>query len=179
MNTKLIRSVALGISIALGSTAAIAGHHEEKKMEKSQPTIVDIAASDDRFSTLVAAVKAADLVDTLNSSGPFTVFAPTNDAFAALPEGTLDTLLKPENKGKLTDILTYHVVSGEVPASAVVSLESAETVQGDTVDIKVSDGTVMIDGAKVVITDIKASNGIIHVIDAVILPETKTAASAR
>lgn len=179
MNNKLIRSIALGISIALGSTAAIAGDYAGKKTEKSQPSIVEVAASDERFSTLVAAVKAADLVDTLSSSGPFTVFAPTNDAFAALPDGTLDTLLKPENKGKLTDILTYHVVSGEVPASKVVSLSSAETVQGDTVDIKVSDGSVMVDGAKVVITDIKASNGIIHVIDSVILPETKTAASAR
>ena len=179
MNNKLIRSIALGISIALGSTTAFAGDYAGKKMEKTQPSIVEVAASDDRFSTLVAAVKAADLVDTLSSSGPFTVFAPTNDAFAALPEGTLDALLKPENKGKLTDILTYHVVSGEVPASKVVSLNSAETVQGDTVDIKVSDGSVMVDGAKVVITDIKASNGIIHVIDAVILPEPKVATSAR
>jgi uncharacterized surface protein with fasciclin (FAS1) repeats len=143
--------------------------HEEKEMKMD---IVDTAASVEDFSTLVAAVKAAGLVDTLKSEGPFTVFAPTNAAFAKLPEGTVATLLKPENKDQLIAVLTYHVVSGKVMAADVVGLDSAKTVQGGTVDIKVVDGSVMIDGATVVKTDIETSNGVIHIIDSVILPES-------
>jgi len=133
-------------------------------------TIVETAVGADGFNTLVAAVKAAGLVDTLSSEGPFTVFAPTDAAFAALPEGTVESLLKPENKEKLVAILTYHVVSGKVMAADVVKLSEAKTVQGSTVDIKVVDGSVMVDKAKVIKTDIGCSNGVIHVIDKVILP---------
>ncbi len=139
------------------------------EMEKKD--IVDIAAADDRFTTLVAAVTAADLVETLKSEGPFTVFAPTNDAFAKLPAGTLETLLKPENKQKLVEILTYHVVAGKVMAADVVNLTEAETVLGQKVMIKVVDGKVYINDAEVIITDIEASNGVIHVIDTVLLPK--------
>ena len=124
------------------------------------------------FNTLVAAVKAADLAETLSGEGPFTLFAPTDAAFAALPEGTLADLLKPENKEKLAGILTYHVVSGKVLAKDVVKLTEAATVQGSKVDIEVKDGTVMVDQAKGVKTDIPCKNGVIHVIDAVILPKS-------
>jgi len=138
-------------------------------MEKK--TIVDIAVADGRFKTLVAAVTAADLVETLSGEGPFTVFAPTDDAFAALPAGTLDSLLLPENKQKLTDILLYHVVSGKVMAADVVTLTSAPTVLGKDVTITVKDGKVFLnDTVQVIITDIEASNGVIHVIDGVLLP---------
>lgn len=132
--------------------------------------IVDVAVEAGTFETLVAAVKAAGLVDVLKGDGPFTVFAPTDEAFAALPEGTVENLLKPENKDQLVAVLTYHVVPGRVTAADVVKLTEAATVQGSNVDIKVKEGTVMIDGATVVATDIEAANGIIHVIDAVILP---------
>ena len=132
--------------------------------------IVDIAMEAGTFETLVAAVQAADLVSVLKGDGPFTVFAPTDDAFAALPEGTVANLLKPENKDQLIAVLTYHVVPGRVTSADVVKLTEATTVQGSTVDIKVKEGKVMIDGAQVVTADIDASNGIIHVIDKVILP---------
>ncbi|MFC3093684.1 fasciclin domain-containing protein [Alteromonas sediminis] len=156
---------AIGLSFAI-STVALAGNYKAKK------DIVDTAASVSDFSTLVTAVQAAGLVDTLKSDGPFTVFAPTNEAFAALPDGTLESLLKPENKEKLVSILTYHVVAGEVKAADVVSLSQAETVQGDTIDIKTKYGKVMIDGATVTQTDIATSNGVIHIIDKVILPNS-------
>jgi transforming growth factor-beta-induced protein len=133
-------------------------------------TIVDVAVADGRFKTLVAALGAAGLVETLQGAGPFTVFAPTDDAFAKLPAGTIDTLLKPENKQKLTDILLYHVVSGKVMAADVVKLTSATTVLGKDVTIKVDMGNVYVNEAKVIITDIETSNGIIHVIDSVLLP---------
>jgi len=132
--------------------------------------IVDTAVEAGSFKTLVAAVKAAGLVETLKSKGPFTVFAPTDAAFAKLPEGTVASLLKPENKDKLIAILTYHVVAGKVMASDVVKLSSAKTVNGKSATIKVGDAGVMLDGAKVVATDIETSNGVIHVIDSVILP---------
>jgi transforming growth factor-beta-induced protein len=145
--------------------------------------IVDTAVSAGSFNTLVAAVKAAGLVETLKGDGPFTVFAPTDAAFAKLPQGTVAELLKPENKKKLQSILTYHVVPGKVKAAQVVKLTGAKTVQGEKVDIAVNNGTVSIDGAKVVKTDIETSNGIIHVIDSVILPADKdivdTAVSAK
>ncbi len=135
-----------------------------------EPTIAAVAAGDDRFETLVAALTAADLVATLDGDGPFTVFAPTDAAFAKLPAGTLDTLLKPENKQALTDILLYHVVAGRVLAADVVKLSGAETVLGQNVTIKVVDGRVYVNDAEVIITDIQAANGVIHVIDTVILP---------
>jgi uncharacterized surface protein with fasciclin (FAS1) repeats len=140
---------------------------EEKPMNTK--TIVDIAVEAGNFSTLVAAVKAAGLVETLSGPGPFTVFAPTDEAFAKLPAGTVESLLK--DKAKLTSILTYHVVPGKVMAADVVKLTSAKTVQGNNVTIKVDGSTVMVDGAKVITTDIEASNGVIHVIDSVILPK--------
>jgi len=142
---------------------------EDAMMEKK--TIVDIAVADGRFTTLVAALGAAGLVETLSGEGPFTVFAPTDDAFAALPAGTVESLLLPENKQKLTDILLYHVVSGKVMAADVVTLTSAPTVLGKDVTITVKDGKVFLnDTVQVIITDIEASNGVIHVIDAVLLP---------
>ena len=143
---------------------------DEASMEEKN-TIVDIAVADGRFTTLVAALTAADLVETLSGEGPFTVFAPTDDAFAALPAGTLDTLLLPESKQALTDILLYHVVSGKVMAADVVTLSGATTVLGKDVTITVKDGKVFLnDTVEVIITDIEASNGVIHVIDAVLLP---------
>jgi transforming growth factor-beta-induced protein len=132
--------------------------------------IVATAVADGRFTTLAAALQAAGLVETLQGEGPFTVFAPTDEAFAKLPAGTLDSLLKPENKQQLTNILLYHVVSGQVFAQDVVGLESAETVLGEDVTIKVDMGKVYINDAEVIITDILTSNGVIHVIDSVILP---------
>ncbi|OOE93876.1 fasciclin [Salinivibrio sp. AR647] len=144
--------------------SAVAAHH------KGDYDIVDTAMKNDDFSTLVAAVKAADLVDTLKGDGPFTVFAPTNAAFDKLPDGTVETLLKPENKDKLTDILTYHVVPGKVTAEQVMGMSTATTVQGSDVMIKVSYGDVKVDNATVVKPDVMASNGVIHVIDTVIMP---------
>lgn len=145
----------------------------------SEPTIVDIAVEDGRFTTLVAALEAADLVDTLSGEGPFTVFAPTDDAFDALPDGTVEALLN--DIPTLTNILTYHVVAGSVPASQVVDLVSAETINGLPVAIY-TDGGVRVNESNVVITDIEGSNGIIHVVDQVILPPSEdlvdTAANA-
>lgn len=136
-----------------------------------QKDIVDTAVGAGSFNTLVAAVKAADLVDTLKGTGPFTVFAPTDAAFAKLPAGTLDDLLKPENKAKLQAILTYHVVPGKVMAADVVKLKSAKTVQGQELTITVEGDTVTVNNAKVEKTDIACSNGVIHVIDTVLLPK--------
>ncbi len=144
---------------------------EEPAEEPEMLDIVDTAVADGRFTTLVAAVEAAGLVDALKAEGPLTVFAPTDDAFAALPEGTVEALL--EDIPALTDILLYHVVEGKVMAEDVVELSNAMTLQGQYVDIQVMDGKVMIDNAEVIITDIETSNGVIHVIDAVILPETR------
>lgn len=135
--------------------------------------IVDTAVAAGSFNTLVAAVKAAGLVDTLKGDGPFTVFAPTDAAFAKLPKETIAELLKPENKATLQSILTYHVVPGKVKAANVVGLKTAKTVQGQQIDITVKDGKVSIDGANVVKTDIETSNGVIHVIDSVIMPNDK------
>lgn len=134
-------------------------------------TVVENAANNADFSTLVAAVKAAGLAETLSGSGPFTVFAPTNAAFEKLPAGTVEDLLKPENKAKLVKILTYHVVPGKVMSKQVVKLNKAKTVEGGEVAIAVNGGTVTVDGAKVIKADINSSNGVIHVIDAVILPK--------
>ena len=135
--------------------------------------IVDTAVGAGSFNTLVAAVKAAGLVDTLKGPGPFTVFAPTDEAFAKLPKGTLDDLLKPENKAKLTAILTYHVVPGKVVAADVVKMKKAKTVEGSDIKIRVKAGKVMVNKARVVKTDVMASNGVIHVVDAVLMPPAK------
>ncbi len=131
--------------------------------------IVAVASSAGSFNTLIAAVKAAGLVETLQGPGPFTVFAPTDEAFAKLPKGTVEDLLKPENKEKLIAILTYHVLAGKVLASDVKTMK-AKTVNGQSLDVKVMDGAVTVDKAKVIKTDIAASNGVIHVIDTVVLP---------
>ena len=133
--------------------------------------VVDTAIAAGSFKTLAKALDAAGLVTTLKGVGPFTVFAPTDEAFAKLPDGTLETLLKPENKEKLRRILTYHVVAGKVMASDVVKLQSARAVSGDTITVKVEDGVVHVDSATVTSADVTASNGVIHVIDSVILPK--------
>ena len=141
------------------------------RVAASQQDIVDTAVAAGSFNTLAKALQAAGLVDTLKGKGPFTVFAPTDEAFAKLPAGTLEDLLKPENKQKLTQILTYHVVPGKVTAAEVTKLKDAKTVNGKSVTISAAGGSVMVDGAKVLKTDIMASNGVIHVIDSVILPK--------
>ena len=133
--------------------------------------IVGTAVSAGSFKTLTAALEAAGLVETLKGNGPFTVFAPTDEAFAKLPDGTVKSLLKPENKQKLTSILTYHVVAGNVKAADVIKLSSAKTLNGQSVTIKVVEGKVLINGATVVKADIAATNGTIHVIDTVLMPK--------
>lgn len=150
-------------TVLITAFSATAGPKTESK------TVVGLAASNKDFSTLVAAVKAADLVETLSGDGPFTIFAPTNEAFAKLPKGTVESLLKPENKEKLQKILTLHVVAAKVMA-ADVKPGKVKTVNGSSIDIKVKDGAVTINGSKVVKTDIVGKNGVIHVIDTVILP---------
>ena len=160
---KIIQATTIGLFILAISMFAAAGHHGMKK------DIVDTAVAAGDFSTLVTAVKAAGLVETLKGEGPFTVFAPTDAAFAKVPTDTLNALLA--DKAALANVLTYHVVAGNVMAADVVKLTSAVTVQGQAVSIAVKDGKVYVDGAQVVATDIKASNGVIHVIDAVILPK--------
>jgi uncharacterized surface protein with fasciclin (FAS1) repeats len=164
----MLRRTLLG-GFAVLATAALIGACAP--MTPSTPDIVDIAAANPDFSTLVAAVTAAGLVDTLKSDGPFTVFAPTNAAFAALPPGTVEDLLKPENKDKLIAILTYHVVAGAVTSDQLVGKkQDVATVQGQTVHINATNG-VKVNGANVTTADIIASNGVIHVIDAVLLPK--------
>jgi uncharacterized surface protein with fasciclin (FAS1) repeats len=160
---KIASAVIVAGALALSSTAALAGGHAKKD-------IVDTALANEQFSTLVAAVQAAGLVDTLKGDGPFTVFAPTNDAFAKLPAETVENLLKPENKDQLVAVLTYHVLSGKVMAADIAGKTlSTATVQGSMVDINATNG-VMIDGATVTAADIETTNGVIHVIDTVILP---------
>ena len=139
----------------------------------AEKDIVDTAVEAGSFKTLAAALKAADLIETLKGKGPFTVFAPTDEAFAKLPKGTVEELLKPENKAKLAGILTYHVVAGKVEAKDAVKLKSAKTVNGASFKITAGDAGVMVDKAKVVKTDIQCSNGVIHVIDSVIMPAAK------
>lgn len=145
---------------------------ENQMQSQMSSSIVEIAVNDERFSTLVAAVTSADLVDTLSGEGPFTVLAPTNEAFAKLPEGVLETLLLPENKQALTDILLYHVIPGAAPAEAVLGLVGSQvaTALGQSVQVRLVDGELFINDSKVIITDVFASNGVIHVIDTVLLP---------
>lgn len=166
--SRIFSGAALVVVLAFSGVAS-AGHHGEKKQASAD--IVDVAVSAGQFKTLVAAIDAAGLVETLKGDGPFTVFAPTDAAFAKLSAGTVESLLLPENKDKLTAILTYHVVPGNVKAADVVELTSATTVNGSSVEIAVVDGSVRIDNATVIKTDIGASNGTIHVIDSVILPK--------
>ncbi|MEZ8736029.1 MULTISPECIES: fasciclin domain-containing protein [unclassified Vibrio] len=165
MFNKLIKTMSVLVATLLFTAFAHADHHGMKK------DIVDVAAENGSFNTLVAAVKAAGLVETLKGDGPFTVFAPTDEAFAALPEGTVDMLLKPENKDKLIAVLTYHVMPGKIMASEVMKLDSAVTVQGEAVMVGIDHGNVMVNKAQVVMADVEASNGVIHVIDAVLLPK--------
>ena len=154
----------LGIAILLVSTSAFAMSHKKHD-------IVDVAAKAGVFNTLIAAAKAAGLVEALKAEGPLTVFAPTDDAFAKLPKGTVETLLKPENLDKLKGILLYHVVEGKVMSQTAVTLKSAKTLQGNSFSINMDGKTLKIDGASVTQADIEASNGVIHVIDSVILPK--------
>lgn len=159
---------ALAVALA-GSAVALAGSAVADDHDRAD--LVDTAVAAGQFETLVAAVQAADLVDTLQGEGPFTVFAPTDEAFAALPAGTLDELLMPENRERLQAILTYHVVSGKVMADDAMGLARAVTVQGQDLSITAENGSVRINEARVIQADIEASNGVIHVIDGVLLPE--------
>ena len=160
----VLKSIAAGVvALALSVPGATAAGQKAN--------IVQTAVDAGSFNTLVAAVKAADLANTLQGPGPFTVFAPTDAAFAKLPAGTVENLLKPENKAKLASILTYHVVSGNVTAEQVVKMNSATTVNGKPLKIKVNNGSVMVNNANVIKTDIATSNGVIHVIDTVVLPK--------
>jgi uncharacterized surface protein with fasciclin (FAS1) repeats len=161
----------LPVVALLAGSLAFQGAQAYEAKAKPPADIVDTAVAAGGFNTLATALKAAGLVETLKGPGPFTVFAPTDEAFAKLPAGTLESLLKPENKAKLAGILTYHVVPGKVMAADVVKLTGAKTVNGQSVKIAVKDGKVTVDGANVVKTDVAASNGVIHVIDAVILPK--------
>ena len=168
MKTRIAFAAAVALAVLTSTSIAHAG---ECAASKSKPKdIVDTAVSAGSFKTLAAALKAADLIETLKGKGPFTVFAPTDEAFAKLPEGTVESLLKPENREKLTAVLTYHVVPGRVAAADVVKLSEAKTVQGSEVKISVKEGKVYVDNASVTATDVAASNGLIHVIDSVILP---------
>jgi uncharacterized surface protein with fasciclin (FAS1) repeats len=151
------------IGIVVGSTSARA----------AEADIVETAAAAGQFDTLATALEAADLVETLKGPGPFTVFAPTDDAFAKLPDGTVETLLQPENKDQLIAILTYHVVPGEVTAAQVSELDQAETVNGKTLDVSTADGAVKVNDATVMAADVMATNGVIHVIDSVVLPPSE------
>jgi uncharacterized surface protein with fasciclin (FAS1) repeats len=165
MKTLAITALA-SVSLLMAGTA-LAAHHEKDHDKKD---IVDTAVAAGSFTTLAAALEAGGLIGTLKSEGPFTVFAPTDEAFAKLPAGTVENLLKPENKDQLVAILTYHVVPGKVMAADVVKLDSAATVNGADLGIRVEDGTVFVNDARVTATDIAASNGVIHVVDTVILP---------
>ena len=159
IKTLMVAAVAL-MTLSIGGMSARAAEKD----------IVDTAVAAGQFKTLASALQAAGLVDTLKGDGPFTVFAPTDEAFAKLPKGTVENLLKPENKDQLVSILTYHVVPGNVQAADVVKMDEAKTVNGEMIDIEVKGDTAMVNDAKVTKTDIAASNGVIHVIDTVILP---------
>ena len=166
MNRMKVGVVTAILAICTAAAAA-------PKNNSGNSDIVDTAVAAGSFQTLAKALQAADLVDTLKGPGPFTVFAPTDEAFAKLPAGTLADLLKPENKDKLRAILTYHVVAGNIPSAKVVKLSSAKTVNGQELKITVMGGNVMVNNAHVVKADSPASNGVIHVIDTVILPEAQ------
>ena len=161
-----MRSKLATLAVAAAAAAGLAG----APARAAETDIVETAIAAGQFTTLAAALDGAGLVATLKGPGPFTVFAPTDAAFAKLPAGTVEDLLKPENKARLAAILTYHVVPGRVTAADVARLEEAETVNGETVDVKADGGAVMINDARVTAADVAASNGVIHVIDTVMLP---------
>jgi uncharacterized surface protein with fasciclin (FAS1) repeats len=163
----LVLSSPVVLAAPAGATAPAAAH----ATHQARADIVDTAIKAGQFKTLAAALKAAGLVDTLKGAGPFTVFAPTDAAFAALPAGTVESLLKPENHDKLVAILTYHVVPGRVTAAQVAGMDSAKTVEGQALAIHASGKTVTVNGAHVVKADVAASNGVIHVIDKVLIPQ--------
>ena len=158
--STMLAATVLGLAIVSSAT-----------VQAQSRTIVATAVAAGSFKTLVTALEAAGLTKTLDGSGPFTVFAPTDEAFAKLPSGTVENLLKPENKDNLRRLLTYHVVAGKVMAADVVKLQTAKAVSGDVLTVKAHGGTVHVDAAQVTKTDISASNGVIHVIDAVMLPK--------
>jgi transforming growth factor-beta-induced protein len=160
--------VSLLLVVFAGAFTFAAGLEEYAPMPEPQPDIIEVAVSDGRFTTLAAALGAAGLVETLQGEGPFTVFAPTDDAFAKLPAGTVEALLN--DIPTLTDILLYHVVSGKVMAADVVGLSSADAVNGDSISISLAEGGVKLNDSNVIIIDIEAENGVIHVIDSVLLP---------
>ena len=162
----MLKRFVLGIAAGALTLSAAAVQAQDTNKD-----IVDTAVAAGSFQTLAKALQAADLVETLKGKGPYTVFAPTDEAFGKLPAGTVNDLLKPENKQKLQRILSYHVVPGRVSSADVVKLHTAKAVSGDTIDIKANGETVMVDSARVVKADVQASNGIIHVIDSVILPD--------
>ena len=163
-----MKKILLGLIVLAVFTLASCVGTQEREAAAEKPSIAEIAVEDGRFTTLVAALDAADLVETLSNDGPFTVFAPTDDAFAKLPEGTVESLLN--DIPTLQSILLYHVVSGKVMAEDVVEVDSAPTLNGQDVMVKVDMGKVYINDSQVIITDIEASNGVIHVVDTVILP---------
>lgn len=169
--TSFLISTIMILSISVLSTSKVLA--SEFISNKEEKNIVDIAVSDGRFNTLVEALKAADLVDTLKGKGPFTVFAPTDDAFKKLPAGTLESLLKPENKDTLKDILLYHVAKGNLTSKDLSKLDGKELdlANGKKVKVSVKNGEVFLNGSKVIIKDIKAGNGTIHVIDTVLQPQ--------
>ncbi len=162
----------LSAILMLTASVVIADPGKDPKQDEKAKDIVDLAVETDILSTLVAAVKAGELVDVLKGEGPFTVFAPTNEAFAALPKGTLDMLLKPENKDKLVAILTYHVVPGKVMSTDLSDGMMAKTANGSKIKISLENSSVRINEAQVVAADIVAANGVVHIIDKVILPPT-------
>lgn len=166
MKTNTTRFYLIGLAGLVVLAAGLSASAGSAKKD-----IVDTAVAAGSFNTLATALKEADLIDTLKGKGPFTVFAPTDDAFAKLPPGTIEALLK--DKAKLRAILTYHVVSGKVMAADVVKLNSAKTVNGQSVSIRLKDGAVLVDNARIIKTDIATSNGVIHVIDSVVLPKAE------
>jgi uncharacterized surface protein with fasciclin (FAS1) repeats len=172
---KLLKIITVAISVML-FIAATPLSTDTEKSDTNNHDIVSIASGADNLSTLVTAVQAAGLVETLQSEGPFTVFAPTNEAFAALPDGTLESLLLEENRDKLVQILTYHVVPGKVMSTDLEDGMMAETVEGSSITVDL-DGGVSIDNANVVTADIEADNGVVHIIDAVIMPSEEESSS--
>ncbi len=164
---KKVLSILMVMTIFLASAFT----PKSNNVHEVEADIVDLAVATEFLSTLVAAVKAGDLVGVLKGDGPFTVFAPTNDAFAKLPAGTVENLLKPENKAQLVAVLTYHVVPGKVMSADLKNGQKAKTVQGSEITVTLVDGKAMIDNATVTTADIEASNGVVHVIDTVILPK--------
>lgn len=168
MKKLVILTLAIALVLPLN---AFAGSGYTKKTAGASMDVVDMAAHAGVFNTLVQAIQSADLEPVLRGEGPFTVFAPTDEAFAKLPAGTIEDLLKPENQEKLQAILTYHVVPGEVYAKDVVKMESGKTANGQDVRIRTENGSVFIDDAKVTKADVPASNGVIHIIDTVLMPQ--------